>query len=102
MAHEIATIQGHAAMMYAGKPPWHGLGTPLSKPATSAEAIRAAHLDWRVEKVPLYLKIKGKARAIPDHFAIIRATGKEPPVFAVVGNNYTPLQNWDAFTWFDS
>ena len=102
MPHEIATIQGQAAMMYVGEPPWHGLGTPLNKPATSAEAIRAAYLDWKVEKVPLYIKVKAKARAIPHHFAIIRATGKEPPVFAIVGNNYTPLQNWDAFTWFDS
>lgn len=36
---------GKAAMMYVGDPPWHGLGTQLDEPATSAAAINKECLD---------------------------------------------------------
>ena len=31
MAHEIEIINGKASMAFAGKMPWHGLGTPLEE-----------------------------------------------------------------------
>jgi len=52
MAHELMIQNGEASMMYVGDPPWHRLGTALAKPATAEEAIRAAKLDWTVEKRP--------------------------------------------------
>ena len=55
MAHELLIEDGKAAMFYVGEPPWHGLGQRLDQPATSAQAIKAAGLDWVVEKVPLYI-----------------------------------------------
>jgi len=54
MAHDLSIEDGKAAMMYVGEVPWHGLGQKLDKPATSAEAIEAARLNWEVAKVPLY------------------------------------------------
>lgn len=54
MAHNLWIENDRAHMMYAGQPPWHGLGTALEAPATSAQAIKAAGLDWTVRKVPLY------------------------------------------------
>lgn len=53
MAHELHIQDGLASMMYVGETPWHELGTKLEKPATAAEAIEAANLDWRVSKQKL-------------------------------------------------
>ena len=45
MAHNLMTTDDQAHMMYVGDLPWHKLGTQLDKPATSAEALKAAGLD---------------------------------------------------------
>lgn len=91
-------------MMYVGEVPWHGLGTALSKPATAAEAIKAASLDWTVNKAPLHYTVGQRLWPVPDQFAVVRSDspdGKPLPVLGIVGRNYTPLQNRDAFSWFD-
>lgn len=104
MAHELHIENGRASMMYVGKPPWHGLGTALRNPATAEQAITAANLDWEVVKTPLHA-IDGKvSHPIPDHFAVIRKdwVGQRRPIFGIVGAGYTPLQNRDAFAFFDA
>ena len=105
MAHNLYIENGEAHMMYAGKPPWHGLGTQLAGPATSAEAIKAAGLDWKVRKVPLFA-IEGTGVApIPQYFGVApedRWGKPDCPVFGIVGKEYRPLQNSEAFEFFDS
>ena len=101
MAHELLVENGKAAMMYVGEVPWHGLGQKLDKPATSAEAIKAAQLDWEVTKIPLYTKSKSRYRILNKTFGIVRTDLPEPPVFGIVGENYRVLQNCEAFAWFD-
>ena len=107
MAHElqIDTETGKASMFYIDEVPWHGLGEKLSGPATSAEAIRAAGLDWKVSKQELYVN-QGRryAKAEGWHAVTRPGTGKEPEhvVLGVVGSGYTPLQNSEAFTFFDN
>jgi len=105
MSHNLATIHGKTAMFYSGEPPWHGLGVELERPATAAEAIKAASLDWEVVKMPLHLKVDSRYRDAEDAFAVVRrdAVARNPvPVLGIVGKEYTPLQNRDAFGWFDS
>jgi phage/plasmid-like protein (TIGR03299 family) len=91
MAHEIDS------MMYVGEKPWHKLGKELGQVATAAEALAAAGLDWTVSKKPLYLM---DGTEVPDHFAIVRDDKNAP--LGVVGNVYEPLQNKDAFSFFDA
>jgi phage/plasmid-like protein (TIGR03299 family) len=104
MPDAIATVDGQAAMMYVGKRPWHGLGTVLDDPPTSAEAIKAAGLDWTVSKKPLFAADKKSVLAVPDRYAVVRDEQWGNPdclVFGIVGKHYTPLQNRDAFEFFD-
>ena len=65
MAHELLIEDGEAAMFYVGDPPWHGLGQRLDSPATAAEAIKAARLDWQVTKVPLYIAGGNRLHELP-------------------------------------
>lgn len=107
MAHELYIAKdGQAAMFYVGSPPWHGLGTKLDHPPTSAEAIAAAKLDWQVDKYPLFVRFgkdgqffrKVKRKAI---MPLDRIGSPECPVFGVVGDDYGIVQNVDAFKFFD-
>ncbi len=103
MAHEIEVVKGQAKMFWCGETPWHGLGTKLDKPPTIEEGIRAAGLDWTVELKPLYtVKDNGKGELLPDTLVGHRAVSRtsDGSTFGVVGPGYTPLQNVEAFKWF--
>lgn len=97
MSHEIDT------MMYAGAVPWHGLGKRLDKPATAEEAIVAAGLDWDVQKQPIYTGVDRDVR-IKDRYVVTRTDRleeKDGGQLAVVGRDYTPLLNREAFGFLD-
>jgi phage/plasmid-like protein (TIGR03299 family) len=105
MSHDLCIEQGKAKLFYHGEAPWHGLGQRLDGPATSHEAIQAAGLDWAVEKVPLQLVLPDRKVPIPDRFALVRSdrlkAGGNAHALGIVGRDYTPLQNRDAFAFFD-
>ena len=92
------------------QPPWHGLGTLLPEaPATAQEAITIAGLDWEVTKQPMeaVVAVNGSYRAVgvPDHYAVIRRREENGITrldsLGVVGSQYKPIQNIDAFRFFD-
>ena len=91
MAHEIET------MAYFGQLPWHGLGAALEDGDLYdwQAASKKAGLDWTVDLVPL---ITADTQARVDHRAVRRSTDNR--VLGVVGPRYAPLQNRDAFAWF--
>jgi phage/plasmid-like protein (TIGR03299 family) len=101
MAHEIEATDH---MFSVKEVPWHKLGTVLDDhPATSREAIEAAKLDWTVEKRRLFSQTAtGNDLEMDEFFAMIRVdkTHGEIPL-GVVGSRYEPLQNSDAFEFFD-
>jgi phage/plasmid-like protein (TIGR03299 family) len=80
--------------------PWHKLGFALASPASAREALEASGLDFTVAKLPLENLMK------PDHrgdasqrWATMRADTGD--LLGIVGENYEPVQNRDAFGFFD-
>lgn len=93
MAHEVES------MFFTGETPWHGIGHEFSKPpATVAEAMCGAGLDWRVNLEPVYTTWNGASIACEDARATVRAT--DGAVLGVVGSRFKPLQNIEAFETF--
>jgi len=91
MSHAVET------MMYANKMPWHGLGTYVGEEdVDTATAIREADMDWTVSKEGIYTRDN---ELIPEYYALTRSTDKR--VFGMVKDRYVPLQNQEAFSWFD-
>lgn len=98
MSHELEIRDGQAQMFYVGDVPWHGLGTALPEAPTVEAAIQLAGLDWQVELHRLYMKIEGETVLVPDAYSTVRSTDRK--VLGVVGPTYHPLQNRDAFKFF--
>lgn len=101
MAHEIEATDH---LFVVKTPAWHQLGTVLeTAPQTSAEAIKAAKLDWPVELQQIYAKSStGESVLVDDAWATMRIDREHGSIpLGVVGARYTPLQNEEAFTFFD-
>lgn len=104
---------------------WHGLGTVLADaPRSTSEGLRLAGLDWHVNLAPVFcapglptdIDTEKAMRSIdadpsqllgcPDARAMVRAIqlpngNVREDVLGIVGTRYEPLQNVDAFRWFD-
>lgn len=91
MAHMVET------MAYAGETPWHGLGTKVENTLSVDEMMKAAGLDWQVEKIPAYVDIKGK-QVQTGQSALVRAT--DGRILDVVPNDWNEVQNHEAFEFF--
>jgi phage/plasmid-like protein (TIGR03299 family) len=101
MSHNLNIANGKTSMFYVGETPWHKLGTRLDNPATSKEAIEAAGLDYTVEKVSLEAVVDLiDHKPVNNHFATVRTDTND--VLGIVGNRYSPIQNKDAFSFFDT
>jgi phage/plasmid-like protein (TIGR03299 family) len=88
MAHEIESA------LFVGQPAWHGLGTVVQEAPAMSDAIVMAGLDWTVRKEQLQLADGRKV----DQYATIRSSDNS--ILGTVGPQWTPLQNADAFEWF--
>lgn len=85
------------SMAFFGATPWHGLGTPLEE-ADLYDWHRAcvkSGLDWEVELTPL---VTADTQAKVTHRGVRRKS--DGRILGVVGPKYHPLQNRDAFAWF--
>lgn len=80
-------------------PAWHKLGTVLNNPPTTEQAIIDAGLNWKVLKEPIYRKEEDNFQEVTTHKALIRDSDRKQ--LGIVSNLYNPLQNSDAFKWFD-
>lgn len=100
MSHELTEKD---TMFSVREVPWHGLGKVLESPPTSKEAMHLAGLDWKVElKQTVFFDKNGKSVFVDGSYVTVRDDAEfgEVPL-GVVGSKYTPLQNDEAFDFFD-
>ncbi len=95
MAHELNIMaNGKASMFSVGETPWHGLGTILDHSPSMEQGILTAGMNWGVECRPLFTAEGQKV----THRALTRTDNGS--VLSIVGPGYVPLQNVEAFQWF--
>ena len=82
--------------------PWGRQGTKLGdvgEVRTAREAMEIAQLDWNVNMKPVsYRSSSGRSVKIPNRMAAVSDRGE---VFGVFSDRYVPLQNVEAFRFFD-
>jgi phage/plasmid-like protein (TIGR03299 family) len=114
MAHNINFNEqtGKHSFFSVKEKAWHGLGQIVQDYPTSAEAIKFAGLDYHVQKRPLFTydgenfiadedsEIKIPELIVPNFYATVRVDTED--VLGVVGKDYEIVQNFDAFSFFDS
>ena len=96
-------------MFTSKQPPWHGLGTVVSKNLTSFDALKEAKLDWKVVSSKVYAEntmgvsewFSGASplKPIPKFMANVREDTNE--VLGIVSDRYKIIQNVDAFQFAD-
>lgn len=99
MSHELEIINGQAQMAYAGETPWHSLGVRVGDDLNPQEIMEAAGLDWSVERFPLTTNVGDQSIVVPGKKALVRSSDNK--VLDVVGDQWIPVQNADAFQFFD-
>lgn len=100
MAHNLEIRDGVASFA-STQTAWHGLGQIVDGAMTAKEAIRLAHLDYEVVKVPNYAFHNGEFLDTPASFSTLR-TDNNQILGDRIGKNYTIVQNSEAFDFFDS
>lgn len=85
------------SMAFFGATPWHGLGSPLEEADLYdwQSACVKSGLNWDVELTPL---VTADTLTMVAHRGVRRKS--DGRVLGVVGPKYHPLQNRDAFKWF--
>ena len=98
MAHELEIVNGEANMAYVGETPWHGLGKRVPADVSPEQMLDAAGLNWEVVKKPLFFNTDS-GPVLTNSQALVRATDNK--VLTVVSENWNPVQNIEAFTFFN-
>ena len=99
MAHELEFVNGKAAMAYAGDVPWHGLGKKVPEDLSPEQMLKAANLDWTVEKRPMFFTDANNNPVMTKSRALVRSTDSK--LLTVVSEEWNPVQNIEAFEFFN-
>lgn len=81
---------------------WHGLGTVIAEaPKTTSETMALAGMDWAVEESPVITFGDGDTTpALVAGWKVLRRSDTKNTLH-VCRDSWTPVQNVDAFAWFD-
>lgn len=101
MAHELAvTSTGTKAVFVVGETAWHREGHELTEAPDLDTAIQLIEADYTVEKRPTQYECKtpdGDTYMKPSTTAFVTVRTDTQVELGSVGDQYTPLQNSDAF-----
>ena len=98
MAHELEIVNGEAQMAYVGEVPWHGLGKKVPADLSPEQMLKAAGLDWTVEKTPLFFETVTGSKVLTKARALVRSTDNK--LLTIVSDEWKPVQNLEAFQFF--
>lgn len=111
MAHGLSFKEDGTAEMFAvvrdrKDTPWHGLGIQVTEAPDTKTAIRLAGLDWEVGLRSLFtanLDTVTDQPVLADRVNIAQAVYRKDnnKILGVTGMSYIPLQNHEAFSFFD-
>ena len=81
---------------------WHGLGTVVATaPQTTQEAMQIAAMDWQVQESPVITFGDSDAGpALVEGWKVLRRSDNQKTLH-VCRDSWTPVQNSEAFEWFD-
>lgn len=113
MAHGFINLGQNSTFATRKELAWHGLGSVVES-MTAKEAMVLGGLDFEVGLAPLYAEIKPAIESpagiwgwkgnhfknVSTNFATYRKDTND--IFGVVGSRYEPVQNTEAFAFFDS
>jgi len=97
-------------MAYFGEVPWHEQGQQVKRDVDAEAMLKAAGLDWQIEKRPargaLPIGECGGGVKRYARYEIVRlpregVKGEQEVVLGIVSDRYEPLQNREAFEFFD-
>lgn len=105
MSHEISIQNGQAEIVCgSNKAPWHKLGEVVAGLLTAREALEKAHLTWTVKGFPV--TVNGVELPFPNGKTTDTWQGicreDNGVCLGITGGRFTPIQNTDAFDWFDA
>lgn len=96
MAHNLEKRNGRYSIAFTGATPWHTHGQKIQEAFDAETALKQGGLDFTVEKVGLQT-VDGAM--VPNRYGLRRTDTKD--VLGVVTDFYKPLQNREAFSFFD-
>lgn len=96
----VAAVQ---SMAYVGETPWHGLGHALTEAVGVEEMTKAAGLDWKVAKHPMFIEVDGPdgekvRKAIPNKAAVTREDTLD--ILSTCSTAWQPFQNAELMEFF--
>lgn len=83
-------------MFYTREKPWHGLGVEVADALSSAEALAASGLDWKVVQKEILTE---DGAPVPGFKANVRDSDEK--VLGIVSDRYRVVQNEEAFAFTD-
>lgn len=85
-------------MAYKGDTPWHSLGNPLKAGESIEKWTKAAGIDWKVARHPIFTQIGDEKINIDGRVAIVRDTDNK--VLSTASDKWIPFQNTDLMEFF--